>query len=297
MNARHGARLGAFVGLIALLVATFCLPLQATAQSPRTVTASARCLDAGAGGQPEVEVTLTNQTGESVTVSYVHGFTTSQAFVPLMRTEAPGTVAPMVVADGDTQTLRAPWDDLGDPPGFIGGALVVTSAGALVPLCSERPVDADELQLGPAPASDEAAREEAVRIAVETLGRLESWRAYPALYQLLHPDAQAEVPFAAMACWYAERYGLPSDPQRTLVFDNVVDHVEFGPWTWAVTGETYPNAAAVAYRQKIGTIAQAEEVETSFHLVEADGQWRWFFGVSREALDALPTDCELSGAG
>jgi hypothetical protein len=132
---------------------------------------------------------------------------------------------------------------------------------------------------------------------VETLGQLESWRAYPALYQLLHPDAQAAVPFEAMACWYAERYGLPSDPLVTLVFDNAVDAVSFAPWTWQVSGATYPNAAAVDYRQTVGTIVQSEEVATSFHLVEVDGQWRWFFGVSRDALAALPTTCDLSGAG
>ena len=284
-----------FLGLTTILVASISQAEFATAQSTRSVTASARCLDTG--GQPEVEVTVTNQTGDLLTVSYVHGFTTGQSFVPLMRVEPPVPVAPTFVGDGETVTLRAPWDDLGDPPGFIGGALVVTSAGALVPVCSERPADADELVLGPAPTSEAVAQDEAVNIAVEMLGRLESWRAYPALYQLLHPDAQAVVPFEAMACWYAERYGLPSEPLVTLVFDNAVDAISFAPWTWQVSGATYPNAAAVDYRQTVGTIAQSEEVATSFHLVEVDGQWRWFFGVSRDALAALPTTCDLGGVG
>ena len=286
-----------FLALVALVVTSLSLPGFAAAQSTRSVTASARCFDTDAGEQPEVAVTLTNRTGDALIVSYVHGFTTSQAFVPMMRMEQPGAVAPVVVADGETQTLRARWDDLGDPPGFIGGALVVTSAGALVPACSERAVDADELQLGPAPTSEEEAREEAVTIAVETIGRLESWRAYPALYQLLHPDAQAEVPFATLACAYAAQFGLPTDPLVTMVFANTVDDVTFEPWTWTVNGETYPDAAAVDYRKQVGSIAESEEVATSMHLVEADGQWRWFFGASQEALAALPSDCDLGGMG
>lgn len=289
-------RLVSFLGLAAVLVASHGLAPVTTAQPARSVTASARCVDAGTGGQPEVEVTLTNRTGGPLTVSDVHGFTTSQAFAPMMRMEDPGTIPPVVLADGETRTLRGPWDDLGDPPGYFGAALVTTSAGALVPMCSERAADGDELQLGPAPTSDQAAREEAVAIAVQTLGSLESWRAYPALYQLLHPDARAEVPFAALACWYAAQYGLPGTPQRTLVFENAVDDITFGPWIWAVTGQTYADTAAVAYRQKVGTIAAVDEVPTSMHLVEADGQWRWFFGTSAEALAALPTDCELGGS-
>ena len=286
-----------FLGLFTLLVASLCLPGFASAQSTRSVTASARCFDTDAGEQPEVEVTLTNRTGEPLTVSYVHGFTTSQAFVPMLRMEQSGDAAPVVVADGETETLRARWDDLDDPPGFIGGALVVTSAGALVPTCSERAVDADELQLGPAPESEEEAREEAVTIAVEKIGRLESWRTYPALYQLLHPDVQAEVPFAALACAYAAEYGLPTDPLETLVFANTVDDIAFEPWTWTVNGETYPDAATVDYQKQVGTIVETEEVASTMHLVEADGQWRWFLGASQEAVAALPTDCDFDGMG
>ena len=297
MYSIHRARLAPILALTALLAASLWTPPLAGAQSARSVTASARCVDASAGGKPEVEVTLTNQTGEAVTVSFVHGFTTGQVFVPMMRIEESQAGTPIVVADGASETVRAPWDDLGDLPGYIGGALVVTSLGALVPLCSERAADADEIMLGPAPASDEAARQEAVTTAVQTLGRLESWRAYPALYELLHPDAQAEVPFAALACWYAARYGLPDEPLTTLVFGNEVDAIAFGPWTWGVTDESYPDAAAVAYRQEVGTIVEVEEVSSSMHLVEADGQWRWFFGTSEEELATLPVDCDLRGGG
>jgi hypothetical protein len=284
----------AILVIVTLLASSLWLPYLGSAQSARVVTASARCVDAGSGQLPEVIVSLTNQTGAPLTVSYTHGFTTTQAFDILMQTAYAGDVSPIVMQNGETRTLRAKWDDLRQGPGSFGAALVVTNAGALVPLCSDRPVDADQILLGPAPVSVDEARREAVQIATQMLGQLESWRAYPALYQLLHPNARAEVPFAALACWYAERYGLPGEPRRTMVFGYAVDDIAFGSWTWAVTGQTYPDAAAVAYREKIGTIAATEEVPSSMHLVEAGGQWRWFFGISRAGLDALPADCQLT---
>ena len=279
--------------IVTLLATSLYLPHFSSAQSARVVTASARCQAAGSGLLPEVEVSLTNETGAPLTVSYIRGFTTTQAFDVLMRTTYAGDMPPTIIPDGETRTLRGEWDDLRQGSGYLGAALIVTNAGALVPGCSDRPADADQILLGPASVSAEEARREAVEITTQMLGQLESWRAYPALYQLLHPDARAEVPFAALACWYAERYGLPGEPRPTMVFGYEVDTIAFGSWTWAVTGRTYPVAAAVAYREKIGTLAATEEVPTSMHLVEAGGQWRWFFGVSRTGLDALPTDCLL----
>jgi hypothetical protein len=290
-------RLVSALGLALLLAATLAQSSPGGAQATRIVTASARCLDAGTGEEPQVEVTLTNQSGRPLTVSYVHGYTSPQVFIPMMRAVAPEDSPPVVVPDGETRVLTAPWDDLGDPPGFLGGALVVTSAGALVPACSDRPVDADELLLGPAPQSAAEERVEDVTIAVQTIGRLESWRAYSALYELLHPDARAEVPFAVMACWYAAQYGLSTDPLLKLIFRNTVDEVSFGPWTWTVTGETYPDVAAVAFRQMVGTITDSEEIASAMHLVESEGQWRWFFGASQEALADLSPDCDLAGTG
>ena len=288
------AQVAAILGFLSLGTLPFTLSHEASAQSTRTVTASARCLEAGASRQPEVAVTLTNQSGGPVTVSYVHGFTTGQVFAPVMRMVDPESMAPVVVQDGETTTITAPWDDLGDAAGSLGGALVVTSAGALVPGCSDRPVDADARQLGPMPATDDEARRKAIASTVQMLGQLESWRAYPALYQLLHPDAQAEVSFAALACWYAGQFGLPGDPLEMMVFGSTVDSIDFGPWTWAVTGESYADAAEVVYTTKVGTIAAAEETTATMHLVAADGQWRWFFGTSPESLAAMPTDCGLA---
>jgi hypothetical protein len=53
----------------------------------------------------------------------------------------------------------------------------------------------------------------------------------------------------------------------------------------------------VDHTSKAGTITKEKNTASTMHLVEVNGQWRWFFGTSREALDALPTDCDLGGAG
>ena len=210
-----------------------------------------------------------------------------------MRMVDPGEVQTSIVPADGSRALSAPWDDLRDGEGYAGGALVVTNLGLLMPTCGDRPEDADRLTLRRAPSTTNGARREAVRIAAETLGQLETWRAYPALYALLHSDVRAEVPFRAVACWYAERYGLPETPAYPGPFSVKVRHVHFGAWTWSVTGKGFPDAAEVTYRQQVGTVGKTEPVDGVEHLAFADSQWRWFFGVDPEDVTNQPTDCDL----
>jgi hypothetical protein len=59
--------------------------------------------------------------------------------------------------------------------------------------------------------------------------------------------------------------------------------VRFVEWTWPVTGKTYPITAEVSFRQPFANGTVAEEV---VRLVQdANGEWRWFFGRSREFVD------------
>src|SRR5262249_11889752 len=155
-----------------------------------------------------------------------------QATAVLMRMVDPGKVVTSFVPNNASRTLRAPWDEVQSGQGYSGAALVVTSAGLLMPTCVNGAGDADRLSLGPAPSSASATKREAVRIAAETLGKLETWRAYPALYALLHPDVQAEVPFRAVACWYATQHGLPESPAYPGLFSVKVRQVRFANWTW-----------------------------------------------------------------
>jgi hypothetical protein len=262
----------------------------------RTVTASARCLATSGANPATVEVTIANRSGDSIRVGYVHGFTTPQAFSVLMRTVDPGPVKGVTIQDGATQTVRAAWDDVREGEGYFGAALVVTSAGVLVPTCGDRAADADTLTLGPAPDSPSAAKREQVEIAARMIGQLESWRAYPALYSLLHPDAQAVVPFAAVACWYAGQYGLPGTADDHVVRSTEITGVTFDRWVYPVTSKPY-DAAAVAYRQEIGSVVKSETVDGTEHLVKKDGLWRWFFGTDPDSVANLTTECDLGAGG
>jgi hypothetical protein len=93
------------------------------------------------------------------------------------------------------------------------------------------------------------------------------------LYVALHPDAQAVVPVAAMAGWYANDF-LPRGPNPIEILD-----VWFVEWTWQVTGVTYPWTAEVTYRQTFWDDGTETTTDAVVHLVESDGGWRWFFGA------------------
>jgi predicted metalloprotease len=120
---------------------------------------------------------------------------------------------------------------------------------------------------GDAAAAAETARE---------LSRLEAARDFAALYGLMHPDSKAVVPEAAVVGWYEADFAGKRTAELT------VTGVEFGPWTWPVTGETYPRTAAVAFVQPYWIGGVRQDAPGVVHLVEADdGEWGWFFGNDR----------------
>ncbi|MBN9013067.1 MAG: hypothetical protein J0H25_08460 [Rhizobiales bacterium] len=263
----------------------------ARAATERAISATASCDPSGANGAPEVTVKIVNHSGGVLTVGYVYGFTTPQAFTMRMILADQGKPVTATVADGATNTLAAGWDNLRNGEGDVGGARIVTSLGPLTPLCGD--ARGDTLTLGPAPASAQEAKIAAVTTAATTLGQLESWRAYPALYTLLHSDAKAQVSFKAIACWYAAQYGTADSPADRGVFSTKVTSAEFGDWTWGVTDKHYPDAAKLTISQQIGNVAQTQPTTSSEHLVLSGGLWRWFFGGSRAVIDAQSTDCDL----
>jgi hypothetical protein len=263
----------------------------AAQSSGRSVTATAECVTVSQVDEGSIEVTVANEAGMPVTVTYVEPFITGQAFSPEWTMTDPGATRTRTVEGGDRLTLTVTWNDI-VRQGEIGAALVVTSTGALMPMCDGKEVGLTR-PLGPEPDSDDEADKELATIAVETIGALEMWRAYPALYALLHPDAQDLIPFEAIACWYAGQFGLPAKWKDTVFSTTVLD-VSFDDWTWSVNGEEYADAAGIAYEQEIGTMASAETVESSMHLVLEDGQYLWFFGSSLDSIESLPTTCDLS---
>ena len=65
--------------LVALLVATPMLGMPARAENfDRNVIATARCVEASGSDRAQVEVTVTNESGLPITLSYVHGWTTDR---------------------------------------------------------------------------------------------------------------------------------------------------------------------------------------------------------------------------
>lgn len=133
---------------------------------------------------------------------------------------------------------------------------------------------------GTAAAQGTAGDERAVAATARAISRLEADEAFGALYDRLHPDVRAEVPREVLVGWYEAQFA----GSRTAEL-SVID-VEFEPWTWAVTGERYPRAAAVSFTQPYIVGGERSEVAGVLYLVEADGEWRWFWGTSRATVDA-----------
>ena len=69
---------------------------------------------------------------------------------------------------------------------------------------------------------------------------------------------------------------IRAEDKREDTREDGVRSVEFAPWTWGVTGTTYPRVATIAYEQ---TFAETTAVQGTTHLVQDEaGLWRWFFG-------------------
>src|SRR4051794_29794839 len=146
--------------LLGLLVCLIILPgagNPALAQSPgRTVTATARCVKWSESAPAHVEVAVTNNSGLPISLSYLHGWTTGQALKPTFLMRDPGETVSQSVQDGDTLVVQAPWDDLRRHEGDVGMAIVVTSAGVLMPFCDGREAGLEQ-SLGPKPTNGQEA--------------------------------------------------------------------------------------------------------------------------------------------
>jgi hypothetical protein len=270
----------------------------AVAADGRYVSAGAECVRVidGTNGLPKVEVTIENHSALTLHVAYVRSLGSSRDSEPGLtglRLEQPEIDSVIEVPDGESVALEAAWagGDLKRSDAVV--ALVVTSAGAFLPSCEDKEPQKMTYD-GAAPEGDRAEAEESARVGAATIGQLESWRAYPALYALLHPDAREAVPFETMACWYAGQFGPPVTKTTPTIFSTEIDKVSWEPWTWPVAGATYEESAAISYSQAIGTSkADAKSVNASMHMVRVDGIWRWFFGGSAEGVARLPTKCDL----
>lgn len=147
---------------------------------------------------------------------------------------------------------------------IAGTSQGVTAALGSLLVQSTRPMQADEA------AASDAARE---------LSLLEAERAFDELYERMHPDALGVVPRSAVVGWY-ESFFTDRDTAEIQVTSVAPE-----PWTWGVTGVTYPDAVTVRFVQPYTVGGVASDVPGEVHLVELDGEWRWFFGATRAFVD------------
>ena len=114
---------------------------------------------------------------------------------------------------------------------------------------------------------------------VMKIARLEAKGLFDVLYGYMHPDSQAVVPEEVVVAWYEREF---SDK---VVGEPEITDVDFADWKWDVTGKIYRDAAAVSFVQAVVVDGEADEVEGVLHLVEDDGDWKWFFGDSEEWVE------------
>lgn len=112
------------------------------------------------------------------------------------------------------------------------------------------------------------------------ISELEAQGRFSRIYSLMHSDSKAIVPREAVVGWY-ETDVAPLEPQPM----NEILEVRFVRWTWGVTGERYRNTAEIDFIQPFGSGNNVTYTEETIRLVEEDGEWRWFFGRSREFVD------------
>lgn len=110
-------------------------------------------------------------------------------------------------------------------------------------------------------------------------------RTYNALYDLIHPDAHAVIPREVVLGAFAESDAAADADTASQVGEAQVVDVQFGDWTWPVTGTTYQNAAEVTFAAPYTENGVTTTRTGQMYLVEYEGAWRWFFGNSKEAVD------------
>lgn len=285
---RRGIRSWWFVLICVLMVVGQSLGMEHSVAAqlpggPEQVRAMVHCDGA------TLTITVDNQFWNSIAVRYVAAFSgpVNPYFFWTESDTDPGTRI-------DKGAWRAIEATVMESPtrvsGPVVGAMIVTTAGVLMPTC-----DGGYSALMDDPGDTPADIVDANRIldtaAMMTIGRLESLRAWDALYALLHPDVQAHVPPAALACWYADQYGTRDAPKES-VQSTTVDAITAVPeWEWIAGGITYRQAIQVDYTQTIGTLMDSHEESGTMHFVEIDGEPYWFFGNRVNSLNHLDTEC------
>jgi predicted metalloprotease len=115
--------------------------------------------------------------------------------------------------------------------------------------------------------------------AAQQILQLAADRNFNTMYDSMHPDAMAVVPRAAAVGVFTAVY------KEAQAGKAQITGIEMVPWTWGVTGKQYPYAAKVSFIQPyVDANNKQQWLEDDMYLVESNGEWRWFFGSSPEAV-------------
>lgn len=185
-----------------------------------------------------------------------------------------GSVEPTPINQGNipTPTPTEPVDDSGST------VIQPVDGSATVPA-----PDGSEVSGGPGTpqpvfgAPNDDAR--TVKDAAVKISRLEATRDFDALYNTMHPDAQAIIPREVVVGWYSDDLANKEAGELTAT------DVRFVDWTWDVNGVTYPNTAEIDFIQPYVIDGAPTEITGTLRLVEINGEWRWFFGQNRKFVD------------
>ena len=148
--------------------------------------------------------------------------------------------------------------------------LAVVLSSVLLPLAQSARVAAQD---------DERDLREATFTAGEIL-RLAYERKFNAMYDRIHPDAHEIIPRVAAVGTFELIYEENQAGEATITGSRLTS------WTWPVTGKTYDRAAEISFEQPFvdPETGQQAILRDEMYLVK-DGEWRWFFGSSREFVD------------
>src|SRR4051794_2427888 len=85
---------------------------------------------------------------------------------------------------------------------------------------------------------------------------------FNSMYDLMHPDAQAVISRETAVATFKAIYRADS------VGRGVPTGIEFGPWTWGVTGQEYDRAAAVTFEQPYEQNGEEQTLNDTMYLVQ-----------------------------
>lgn len=136
------------------------------------------------------------------------------------------------------------------------------------------------LPIGGVAANAQSEADRAAQFAYD-VSVLESQGNFDRIYDVMHPDARTVIPRSAVVGWYRTDFA-PQGPQPI----SEITAVRTVSWAWPVTGVTYPITYEIDFVQPFINGSGTNYVSETVRIVPTSGGFGWFFGRSREFVDA-----------